>query len=136
MCKSFQQVYLGVEFLHHTMSTVLGVADDDTLISNFISIWFFKKYILFLSNLYTQRRARTHSLKIKSWMLYRGAWVAQPVKHPTSAQVMVSQFVGSSPASGYVLIAQSLEPALDSVSPSLSAPPLLALCLCLSLKNK
>ena len=24
-----------------------------------------------------------------------GAWVAQLVKHPTSAQVMISQFVGS-----------------------------------------
>ena len=34
------------------------------------------------------------------------------------------------------LCADSLEPASDSVSPSLSAPPLLALCLCLSLKNK
>ena len=41
---------------------------------------------------------------------------------------------GSGPASGSVLTAQSLEPAYDSVSPSLSAPPLLVLCL--SLKNK
>ena len=39
-------------------------------------------------------------------------------------------------ASGSVLTAQSLEPASDSVSPSLSAPPLLVLCLSLSLKNK
>ena len=60
------------------------------------------------------------------------AWVAQPVKHPTSAQVMISRFVGSSPASGSVLTAQSLEPALDSMSPSLSVPPLLTLCLSLS----
>ena len=50
----------------------------------------------------------------------------------TSAQVMISQFVGLSPTSGSVLTAQSLEPALDSVSPSLAAPPPLALCL----KNK
>ena len=51
----------------------------------------------------------------------RGTWVAQSVEHPTSsAQVMISQFVGSSPASGSVLTAQSLEPALDSVSPSVS----------------
>ena len=64
-----------------------------------------------------------------------GAWVAQSVEHPTSAQVMISRFVSSSPASGSVLTAQSLEPASDSVSPSLSAPPLLMLCLsvCLSL---
>ena len=56
-----------------------------------------------------------------------GAWVAQSVKRLTSAQVMISQFMSFSPASGSVLTAWSLEPA--SVSPSLSAPPLLALCL-------
>ena len=65
-----------------------------------------------------------------------GAWVAQPVKCPTLAQVMISRFAGSSPASGSVLAARSLEPASDSVSPSLSAPPLLMLSLSLSLKNK
>ena len=55
--------------------------------------------------------------------------MAQLVKRPTSAQVMISQSVSSSPMSGFVLSAQSLEPALDSVSPSLSAPPPLVLCL-------
>ena len=45
-----------------------------------------------------------------------------PVKHPTSAQVMISQLVGSNPASGSVLTSQRLEPASDSVSPSLSLP--------------
>ena len=59
----------------------------------------------------------------------RGAWVAQSVEHLTSAQVMIPQFMGSSPASGSVLTAQSLEPALNSVSPSVSAPPPLILCL-------
>ena len=59
----------------------------------------------------------------------------QSVKHPTSAQVMISQFVSLSPMSGSVLIAQSLEPAFDSLSPSLSAPPLLALSFFLSLSN-
>ena len=48
--------------------------------------------------------------------------MAQLVERPTSAQVMISQFVGSSPMSGSTLTAQSLEPALDSVSPSLSLP--------------
>ena len=62
------------------------------------------------------------------------AWVAQLVKLLASAQVTISQCMGSSPVSGSVLIAQNLEPASDSVSPSLSAPPLLALSL--SLKNK
>ena len=47
---------------------------------------------------------------------------AQSVKCPTSAQVMISQFVGVSPAWGSVLTAQSLEAASDSVSPSLSLP--------------
>ena len=51
-----------------------------------------------------------------------GAWVAQSVKHPASAQVMISQFVSLSPRSGSVLTAQSLEPASDSVSLSLSLP--------------
>ena len=58
-----------------------------------------------------------------------GAWVAQSARRPTSAQVMISQSVSSSPTSGSVLTAQSLEPASDSVSPSLSAPPLLMICL-------
>ena len=48
-----------------------------------------------------------------------GTWVTQSIKHPTSAQVMIPQFLGSNPMLGSMLIAQSLEPA--SVSPSLSA---------------
>ena len=62
----------------------------------------------------------------------RGAWVAQSVERPTSAQVTISQAVSSSPASGSVLTAQSLEPASDSVSPSLSDLPPFMLCLSLS----
>ena len=65
-----------------------------------------------------------------------GAWVAQSVECPTSAQVMISQSVSSSPALGSVQTAQSLEPASDSVSPSLSDPPPFMLCLSLSQKNK
>ena len=62
--------------------------------------------------------------------------MAQSVKHPTSAQVMISRFMNSSPTSGSVLTAQSLEPASDSVSPSVSALPTLVLSLCLSKINK
>ena len=62
-----------------------------------------------------------------------GTWVAQSGKHLTSAQVMISQFVGLSPVLGSVPTAQSLEPASDSLSPSLSAPPLLMLARSLSL---
>ena len=70
-------------------------------------------------------------IKLPSW----GAWVAQLVKHPTSAQVMILRFVGSSPVSGSALTAWSL---LLIVSPYLSAPALfsLSLSLSLSLKNK
>ena len=62
----------------------------------------------------------------------RGAWVALLVQRLTLAQVVISGFMGSSPVLGSVRTAQSLEPASDSVSPSLSSLPLLAL----SLKNK
>ena len=50
--------------------------------------------------------------------------MAPSVERATCAQVMISESVSSSPASGSVLAAQRMEPALDSVSPSLSAPPL------------
>ena len=49
--------------------------------------------------------------------------MAQSVKRPTSAQGMILRLAGSSPVSGSVRTARSLEPASDSVSPSLSAPP-------------
>ena len=62
----------------------------------------------------------TNKLKDTIKSMFRGAWVAQSVKRPTLAQVMLSRFVSSSPASGSVLTAQSLEPVSDSVSPSLS----------------
>ena len=52
-----------------------------------------------------------------------GTWVAQLVKHQTSAQVMISRFVNASPASGSVLTAQSLEPVSDFGSPSLCPFP-------------
>ena len=62
-----------------------------------------------------------------------GPWVAQSIERPTSAQVMISQLVSSSPMSGSVLTAQSLEPA--SNSDFLSAPPHLH-PVSVSLKNK
>ena len=49
--------------------------------------------------------------------------VAQSVKHPTSAQVMISWFMSSSPASGFLLSAWSL---LGILSLLLSAPPSLS----------
>ena len=61
------------------------------------------------------------------------AWVAPSVKCLTSALVMISWFVSSSPTSVSVLTAWSLDPASDSVSLSLSTPPLLVLYLSHSL---
>ena len=58
--------------------------------------------------------------------------MAQLVKHPTLAQVMISRFISSSLMSGSVLTAQGLESASDSVSPSLSAPSPLMPCVSLS----
>ena len=76
--------------------------------------------------------------------LWWGTRVAQSVKHLTSAWVVILTLVSSSATLGSVLTAQSLEPASDSRSPSLFAPPTLTfslslslslgLCLCLSQK--
>ena len=52
-----------------------------------------------------------------------------------SAQVMISRFVSSRPTWGSVLTAQSLDPASDSLSPSLSAPPLLTVSLSLKINK-
>ena len=72
---------------------------------------------------------------VKNLQAPRGAWVAQSVKRPTLARVTISRFMGSSPAPGSVPTAQSLRSASDSVSPCLSVPPPLVLCLSLSKIN-
>ena len=67
-----------------------------------------------------------------------GSWRlgAQLDERLTSDQVMNSPLVSSRPTPGSVLTARSLEPASDSVSPSLSVPPLM-LCFSLSeINNK
>ena len=51
---------------------------------------------------------------------YWDAWVAQSVKHPALAQVMISRFMSSSPASGSLLAAWS---PLQVLCPSLSLCP-------------
>ena len=69
------------------------------------------------------------------WMVFQGAWVAQLVKRPTVAQVMISWFRGVSPVSGSVLTAQSLEPAVIlSFSLSLCSSPAHVLSLSVSQK--
>ena len=68
-------------------------------------------------------------------IMNRVAWLAQLVRNPTSTRVAISWFLSSSSVSGSVLTAWSLEPDLESLSPPLSAPPLRALSLSLSLKK-
>ena len=81
------------------------------------------------SNLSRAEGKKFHYMKTAN---ARGAGAAQSVKRLTSAQVVISRFVGPSPTSVSVLTARSPEPASDSVSPSLSAPPLLESSLSLS----
>ena len=65
--------------------------------------------------------------------IYRGTWVAQLVKRPTSSGHDLT-VRGFKPYIG--LSAVSADPALDPLSPSLAAPPLLACTLSLSKINK
>ena len=65
-----------------------------------------------------------------------GAWVAPSATCPTLVQVMISWLVSSSPVSGSGLTAGSLEPTLDSLSPSLSLPLPCSCFLSLSLSQK
>ena len=68
---------------------------------------------------------------IKSKDILGGLSDSQSVKHLTLAQLMISWFVSLSPTGVSVVTTQSLEPALDSVPPSLSAPhPLVRACAC------
>ena len=79
-----------------------------------------------MASVQTRKKQSAKNL-LNSW----GASVVQSVEHPTSAQIMISRFVGSSTALGSVLITWSLEFVSDSVSPPVSAPPLLTLSLSL-----
>ena len=83
-------------------------------------------WVLYVSDEPRESSAKTKSTldtlyvsQLDNTLYFRGAWVAQSVERPTSAQVMISRSVSSSPASGSVLTAQSLEPVSDSGSPSL-----------------
>ena len=86
-----------------------------------------------LSLLFIQVLSLSPSLSLSLLMIsgYRLTNFVDLFKEP--AQVMISQFKSSNPASGSVLTAQSPEPASDSVSPSASAPSPGSLALSLSL---
>ena len=53
-------------------------------------------YIPFLCGYQIYKRNKKEILLFK--IIYQGTWVAQLVKHQTSAEVMISWFVSSSPA--------------------------------------
>ena len=97
--------------------------------SNCTTRYFSKGYMCAVS------KGCVHSNVYSSAISKMGTWVAQSVKCLTSAKVMISWLVSLSPTLGSVLTAQNLEFASDSVSLSpslsLSAPPLVALCLSL-----
>ena len=65
----------------------------------------------FIRNL---RKSQIH--RDRKWIRVDGAWVAQWVERPTSAQATILRFTSSSPTS-------SAEPALDPLSPSLCPSP-------------
>ena len=52
-------------------------------------------------------------VKNRTAILSSYSTTSQSVEHPTLAQVTISWFVSASPASGSVLMAQSLEPASE-----------------------
>ena len=79
------------------------------------------------------KQATENKFSVKLLFYRAPGWLSR-LSVLTSAQVMISRFVGSSPALGSVLTAQSLESASASFSPSLSTP--LQLLLCLSKINK
>ena len=92
-------------------------------------LFFWINPFLVLSRLHAQcgdqYGAWTHNLswcdqELRDWPW--GTWVSQSVELPTLSQVMILRFTSLSPTLGSGLTAQSLEPAPDSLSPSLSAP--------------
>ena len=79
----------------------------------------FLRYLFYYTGLFVYPRVVPNGLNCYSFKTgSRGTWVAQSVKRLALAQVMISWSVSSSPASGSVLTAQSLEPASESVSAS------------------
>ena len=64
--------------------------------------------------------------------IWWGTWVAQSVECPTSAQIMISQFMSSSPPLGSLLLVSPLQ-ILCPLAPS---PSLLTLSVSLKNKNK
>ena len=99
--------------------------------ANFKNLWLGCGYVMFCI-VYCLYGETPLVYQVKMYLkcsLILGAWMAQSVNRLTSAPVMISRSLGSSPTWGSGLTAQSPEPASNSVFSSLSAPPPLVLAL-------
>ena len=121
--RSFAVFY--IRLFSYSLTISLHILDTSSLSNRFCTYFFQSVYCLF-SDLMVSFSEHIFSVLIDK---IRGTCVAQLVKWPTWAQVMILWFVSLSPSSGSVLTAQSLVFASDSLSPSLSALPLITLCL-------
>ena len=119
---------LGFEFLQIMGRRKLSPEHHDLQVFNDFPVYFLIMENIFKNMPSQHRNARKANNKGHAW----GTWVAQSVKCPTLAQVMISRFLSLSPVLGSLAV--GTEPALDPVSPSLSAPLLFVLSF--SLKNK
>ena len=108
-----------------------GLVPDDSAVE--VAAW--KRHTELALSVLIHRMPPSHAGFVAGSVIRKAfPWGIQLVKRLTSAQVMISRFVGSSPALGSV---DSSEPGACfgfCVSPSLSAPPLLALSLSVSKK--
>ena len=103
---------------------------------NLLCLYNAVKYVISYSPLHQERLVWCFKMRFHLKILFTQGLLGGPVGlASTSAQVTISRFMSSSPESGSVLTAWSLEPPSDSVSPSLSAPLSFMLCLCLSLSK-
>ena len=110
-----------------------GLVPGDSAVE--VAAW--KRHTELASLVFIHRMPPSHAGFVAGSVIRKAfPWGIQLVKHLTSAQVMISRFMGSSPASGSVWTARSLEPVSDSVCPPLSLPLPCSLSLSLSLCQK
>ena len=97
---------LKIEFPYNPAIALLGIYPRDTgvLMHRGTCTPMFIVALSTITKLWKEPKCPSTDEWIKK-MWFRGAWVAQLVKRPTSAHVMILRSVSSSPASGSVLMA-------------------------------
>ena len=90
--------------------------------------------VLYHSKIETDQRPNYKKKLTKLWK--RGTWMAQSIEHPTSVQVMISQFVNLSPHQTCCCQPVSTEPTSGPLSPPFGPSPACALPKINILKNK